>query len=49
VTGRRQGREFIAEEVLARHDETYMPAELAEKMGKAHVKHDVPPAAGRVD
>lgn len=49
VTGRRQGGEFIAEEVLARHDETYMPAELAEKMGKAHVKHDVPAAAGRVD
>lgn len=49
VTGRRDGNDFIAEEVLARHDETYMPAELAEKMGKAHVKHDVPATSGGVD
>lgn len=47
VTGRRQGDQFVAEEVLAKHDETYMPREVAEKMGKAHVKHDVPvPAPG---
>ena len=42
VTGRLQGDRFIAEEVLAKHDETYMPQELADKMGKAHIKHDVP-------
>lgn len=48
VTGRRQGSDFIAEEVLARHDETYMPAELADKMGKAHIKHDVPVAVPEV-
>lgn len=42
VTGRLQGGQFVAEEVLAKHDETYMPKELADKMGEAHVKHDVP-------
>lgn len=41
ATGRMQGDRFVAEEVLAKHDETYMPKEVAEKMGKAHVKHDV--------
>ena len=34
-------REFVAEEVLAKHDETYMPKEVADKMGVAHKKHDV--------
>ncbi|MGH8087143.1 MAG: cytochrome c maturation protein CcmE, partial [Stenotrophomonas sp.] len=33
---------FIADEVLAKHDENYMPKEVADKMGKAHTKHDVP-------
>lgn len=33
---------FVADDVLARHDETYMPRELAEKMGLAHRKHLVP-------
>ncbi|MDZ4047407.1 MAG: cytochrome c biogenesis protein CcmE, partial [Pseudoxanthomonas sp.] len=28
-------------DVLAKHDETYMPKEVADKMGKAHQKHDV--------
>lgn len=32
---------FRATEVLAKHDETYMPREVAEKMGQAHRKHDV--------
>jgi cytochrome c-type biogenesis protein CcmE len=45
ATGRMQGDRFVAEEVLAKHDEAYMPKEVAEKMGKAHVKHDVPAAA----
>ncbi|MBD7955370.1 cytochrome c maturation protein CcmE [Stenotrophomonas sp. Sa5BUN4] len=48
VTGRLQGDRFIAEEVLAKHDESYMPKELADKMGKAHVKHDVPVPAPEV-
>ena len=38
---------FVASEVLAKHDETYMPREVAEKMGMAHKKHDVPDAAGK--
>ena len=38
---------FVAENVLAKHDETYMPKEVADKMGKAHQKHDVQaPAPG---
>ena len=46
ATGRREGDEFIATQVLAKHDEQYMPKEVADAMGKAHAKHDVPPAAG---
>lgn len=42
ATGRREGDEFIATQVLAKHDEQYMPREVAEAMGKAHVKHNVP-------
>ncbi|RZA19448.1 MAG: cytochrome c biogenesis protein CcmE [Lysobacteraceae bacterium] len=46
ATGRMRGDVFVAEEVLAKHDETYMPKEVADKMGIAHKKHDVPaPAA----
>ena len=42
ATGRMQGDTFVAEEVLAKHDETYMPKEVADKMGAAHRKHAVP-------
>jgi cytochrome c-type biogenesis protein CcmE len=42
ATGRRDGDRFIATQVLAKHDEEYMPREVAEAMGKAHVKHNVP-------
>ena len=31
---------FIASEVLAKHDENYMPAEVAEALSKAGVEHD---------
>lgn len=41
ATGRMQDGVFVAEDVLAKHDETYMPKEVADKMGKAHVKHQV--------
>jgi cytochrome c-type biogenesis protein CcmE len=41
ATGRMQGDTFVAEEILAKHDETYMPKEVADKMGMAHKKHDV--------
>jgi cytochrome c-type biogenesis protein CcmE len=32
---------FHADNVLAKHDEQYMPREVAEAMGKAHEKHKV--------
>lgn len=41
ATGRMDGGRFVAEQVLAKHDETYMPKEVADKMGMAHKKHDV--------
>lgn len=44
ATGRMQDGIFVAEDVLAKHDETYMPKEVADKMGAAHLKHDVPGA-----
>ena len=40
TTGRMVDGVFVAEDVLARHDETYMPKEVADKMGAAHRKHD---------
>lgn len=47
ATGRVVDGRFVAEEVLAKHDETYMPKEVADKMGIAHQKHDVrAPAPG---
>jgi cytochrome c-type biogenesis protein CcmE len=46
ATGRMRDGVFVAEEVLAKHDETYMPKEVADKMAEAHVKHAVPDAAG---
>jgi cytochrome c-type biogenesis protein CcmE len=42
ASGRLQDGRFIADEVLAKHDENYVPKEVADKMGKAHTKHDVP-------
>ena len=41
ATGRMRDGVFVAEQVLAKHDETYMPKEVADKMGAAHRKHDV--------
>lgn len=41
ATGRMQGDTFVAEQVLAKHDETYVPKEVADKMGLAHRKHGV--------
>jgi cytochrome c-type biogenesis protein CcmE len=46
ATGRMRDGVFVAEEVLAKHDETYMPKEVADKMGQAHRKHDVPAVDG---
>lgn len=49
ATGSVVDGQFIATDVLAKHDETYMPREVAEKMGMAHKKHNVPDAEGEGD
>ena len=49
ATGRMRGGTFVADEVLAKHDENYMPREVADKMGAAHRKHDVKAPAGQPD
>ena len=41
ATGTMKDGVFVAEDVLAKHDENYMPKEVADKMGMAHKKHDV--------
>ncbi|MET0581610.1 MAG: cytochrome c maturation protein CcmE [Pseudoxanthomonas sp.] len=41
ATGTMKDGVFVAEDVLAKHDENYMPKEVADKMGMAHEKHDV--------
>ena len=41
ATGTMKDGVFVAEDVLAKHDENYMPKEVADKMGMAHQKHDV--------
>ena len=46
ATGSVVDGQFIATDVLAKHDETYMPREVAEKMGMAHKKHNVPDVDG---
>lgn len=47
ATGSMQGDKFIATEVLAKHDETYVPRDVAEAMENAHRKHDVPLSADK--
>ena len=41
ATGHMQGDVFVATEVLAKHDSTYMPHELQQAMAQAHAKHHV--------
>jgi cytochrome c-type biogenesis protein CcmE len=41
ATGSLQNGTFIATEVLAKHDENYMPKDVADKMAAAHQKHEV--------
>ena len=47
ATGSMQGNLFLATEVLAKHDENYVPRDVAEAMSKAHRKHDVPVEADK--
>lgn len=42
ATGRMENGRFVASEVLAKHDESYVPRDVAEAMANAHKKHDVP-------
>jgi len=39
ATGRMQGDRFLAREVLAKHDESYMPKEVADAIAKAKAAH----------
>jgi len=39
ATGRMQGDQFVADQVLAKHDETYMPKEVADAMAKGIAMH----------
>src|SRR3546814_17645355 len=41
ATGSMRDGVFVADQVLAKHAETYMPQEVADKMGVAHRKHNV--------
>lgn len=45
ATGHLENGRFIASELLARHDETYMPRELQDAMEEAHQKSNINPAA----
>ncbi|HEX7917035.1 cytochrome c maturation protein CcmE [Rudaea sp.] len=39
ATGKMQGDRFLAREVLAKHDESYMPKEVADAIAKAKAAH----------
>ncbi len=43
ASGRYANGQFVADEVLAKHDENYMPPELAEALGGESGKHDCAP------
>lgn len=45
ATGALQDGRFVATEVLAKHDETYMPKEVADAIAKAKTAHVDKPAA----
>ena len=45
ATGRMDGNHFVAREVLAKHDETYMPKEVADAIAKAKAANAVPPTS----
>ena len=45
ANGRMQAGRFVANEVLAKHDETYMPKELKDAMAEGHVGKPIPAAA----
>ncbi|MCW8807926.1 MAG: cytochrome c maturation protein CcmE [Rhodanobacter sp.] len=49
ATGHMDDAHFIATEVLAKHDATYMPKELKDAMAKAHANKKIEDAAAAQD
>jgi cytochrome c-type biogenesis protein CcmE len=49
ATGHMDNAHFVATEVLAKHDETYMPKELKDAMAKAHKGKPMPQGADQND
>jgi cytochrome c-type biogenesis protein CcmE len=49
ATGHMASAHFIATEVLAKHDETYMPKELKDAMAKAHANKKIEESAAAQD
>jgi cytochrome c-type biogenesis protein CcmE len=47
ATGRMDDGHFVANEVLAKHDETYMPKELKDAMAKAHENKKIDESAAQ--
>ena len=47
ATGHMDGARFVATEVLAKHDATYMPQELKDAMAKAHAQAKVKQAVAQ--
>ena len=47
ATGHMDGARFVATEVLAKHDATYMPKELKDAMAKAHANKKIEAAAAQ--
>lgn len=47
ATGKMQGDTFVASEVLAKHDENYMPPEVAASLKKDHIERGVSPDSER--
>jgi cytochrome c-type biogenesis protein CcmE len=46
TTGSMKDGKFVATQVLAKHDSTYMPPQVAQAIAKAKEEHKIPPNAG---
>jgi cytochrome c-type biogenesis protein CcmE len=46
TTGTMDNGTFVAKTVLAKHDATYMPPQVAQAIAKAKQEHRIPPDAG---
>jgi cytochrome c-type biogenesis protein CcmE len=45
TTGKMEGGKFVATQVLAKHDATYMPPQVEQAIAKAEKEHRVPRTA----